>query len=120
MTHSLPTRRSSDLGLNFESEITEIIQPNPKFIVEHNYALGVLEELKRQDFKVIPILNTDNVIIDILNFRTRSTIIPVDAVSMAGGEGKRLRPLTAQTPKPLLPVGGKPIIEYNIDRLSQV
>src|SRR3546814_4380261 len=60
-------RRGFIRGLNFESEITEFIQPNPKFIVEHNYALGVLEELKRQDFKVIPILNTDNVIIDILD-----------------------------------------------------
>ena len=39
---------------------------------------------------------------------------------MAGGEGKRLRPLTETTPKPLLKVGGKPIIEYNIDRLKQV
>ena len=39
---------------------------------------------------------------------------------MAGGEGKRLRPLTENTPKPLLKVGDKPIIEYNIDRLSKV
>ena len=34
---------------------------------------------------------------------------------MAGGE--RLRPLTDLTPKPMLLLGGKPIIEYNIDRL---
>ena len=39
---------------------------------------------------------------------------------MAGGEGKRLRPLTDNTPKPLLKVGDKPIIEYNIDRLINV
>ncbi|ULT40846.1 NTP transferase domain-containing protein [Niabella defluvii] len=39
---------------------------------------------------------------------------------MAGGEGKRLRPLTEHTPKPLLKIGDKPIIEYNIDRLAQV
>jgi len=38
---------------------------------------------------------------------------------MAGGEGKRLLPLTLTTPKPLLKVDGKPIIEYNIDRLVQ-
>ncbi len=38
---------------------------------------------------------------------------------MAGGEGTRLRPMTESTPKPLLKVGGKPIIEYNIDRLNQ-
>lgn len=36
---------------------------------------------------------------------------------MAGGRGERLRPLTDSTPKPLLKVGQKPIIEHNIDRL---
>src|SRR5690606_6964271 len=35
-------------------------------------------------------------------------------------EGKRLRPLTENTPKPLLKVGDKPIIEYNIERLAKV
>jgi NDP-sugar pyrophosphorylase family protein len=37
---------------------------------------------------------------------------------MAGGRGERLRPLTDSAPKPLLMVGEKPIIEHNIDRLS--
>ncbi|VTQ07395.1 nucleotidyltransferase family protein [Sphingobacterium daejeonense] len=79
-----------------------------------------LEEYKAKNFKVVPILDEKNQIVDILNFRTRSTLIPADAVLMAGGEGKRLRPLTETTPKPLLKVGGKPIIEYNIDRLKNV
>ena len=42
----------------------------------------------------------------------------IDVVIMAGGKGKRLMPLTANTPKPLLIVGGKPIIEYNTDLLA--
>ncbi len=37
---------------------------------------------------------------------------------MAGGRGERLQPLTNHTPKPLLRVGEKPIIEHNIDRLA--
>jgi len=36
---------------------------------------------------------------------------------MAGGRGERLRPLTDHTPKPMLQLGNKPIIEHNIDRL---
>ena len=36
---------------------------------------------------------------------------------MAGGKGERLRPLTEKTPKPLLPVGDKSIIDHNVDRL---
>lgn len=37
-------------------------------------------------------------------------------VIMAGGRGQRLMPLTAQTPKPLLPIGGKPILQHIIER----
>jgi len=36
---------------------------------------------------------------------------------MAGGRGERLRPLTDDTPKPMLEIGGKPILEHNIDQL---
>jgi len=38
---------------------------------------------------------------------------------MAGGKGKRLRPLTAAIPKPLLPIGEKPIIQLIIEKMNQ-
>jgi len=41
------------------------------------------------------------------------------AVVMAGGLGSRLHPLTADTPKPMLPVGGRPVMEHVIDQLKQ-
>lgn len=41
----------------------------------------------------------------------------VEAVVMAGGFGQRLRPLTDDTPKPMLPVGGRPLLEHIIKRL---
>ncbi|MFH1586822.1 MAG: nucleotidyltransferase family protein [Candidatus Diapherotrites archaeon] len=40
------------------------------------------------------------------------------AFILAGGKGERLRPLTIDTPKPLLPVKGKPILEWAIERLA--
>ncbi|MBA2500479.1 MAG: NTP transferase domain-containing protein [Chitinophagaceae bacterium] len=113
-------RRGFIRNLGFEDPILAFIQKNPVSITRNNYTLAELEEYKKRNFKIIPILDEDGVIIDILNFRLQHTIIPADAVLMAGGKGKRLLPLTAHTPKPLLKVGDKPIIEHNIDRLLQV
>jgi NDP-sugar pyrophosphorylase family protein len=38
---------------------------------------------------------------------------------MAGGQGKRLKPLTSAIPKPLLPVGDKPIIQFIIEHMKE-
>jgi mannose-1-phosphate guanylyltransferase/phosphomannomutase len=43
----------------------------------------------------------------------------VKAVIMAGGEGSRLRPLTSNQPKPLLPIANRPMMEHVIDLLRQ-
>ena len=113
-------RRGFIRGLGFEDSITDFIQPDPKFIYEKDFNQEKLKSFKEKLIKIIPILNIDKQIVDVLNFRFRTTLLPLDAVLMAGGEGKRLRPLTENTPKPLLKVGEKPIIEYNIDRLINV
>jgi len=113
-------RRGFIKNLSFDDSILKYIQQSPVAIIQNNYTLTQLEEFKKKNFKIIPILNEDRIVIDILNFRIQQTIIPADAVLMAGGEGKRLRPLTEKTPKPLLKVGDKPIIEHNIDRLINV
>ena len=42
-------------------------------------------------------------------------MISVKAVILAGGLGTRLRPLTLKTPKPMLPLGKKPILEHLVD-----
>ncbi len=45
--------------------------------------------------------------------------LPLTAVVMAGGYGTRLRPLTETLPKPMLPVGNRPLLELIIDQLSR-
>lgn len=79
-----------------------------------------VKEIRRQKemlMKLVPILDDEKHIVDIINLEKYKTRLPVDAVMMAGGKGERLRPLTDKTPKPLLPVGDKAIIDHNVDRL---
>ena len=72
---------------------------------------------KEMLMKLVPVLDNENHIVDIINLQQFKTRLPIDAVLMAGGKGERLRPLTEKTPKPLLPVGDKAIIDHNVDRL---
>ena len=83
---------------------------------EANYVLE-LRHQKDMNMKLVPILDDEYHIVDIVNLEKYKTRLPVDAVMMAGGKGERLRPLTEKTPKPLLPVGDKAIIDHNVDRL---
>ena len=57
-------------------------------------------------------------LVDIIDLSERHTLLLMDAILMAGGKGERLRPLTLDTPKPLLEIEGKAIIDYNIESLS--
>ncbi|MDE6444003.1 MAG: nucleotidyltransferase family protein [Muribaculaceae bacterium] len=76
-----------------------------------------IAEGRRRRLSLLPVVR-DGHICDIIDLQSVKTRLPIDAVLMAGGRGERLRPLTLTTPKPLLEVGGKPIIDYNIDELE--
>ncbi|MGF6845064.1 dTDP-glucose pyrophosphorylase [Chitinophaga sp. W3I9] len=111
-------RRGFIKGLTFDTPIMEYIQPDPIFIYKDNYSIDQLEIFAKKNLKIIPIIDNSRRIIDILNLRIKSSLLPLDTVLMAGGRGERLIPLTDKCPKPLLKVGNKPIIEHNIDRLA--
>lgn len=112
------SRRALIAGFSVNDSIENVMHKNFNFLrrgvdddVQH------LHEQKLKKMKLIPILDSDNHIVDIVNLEKYITRLPIDAVLMAGGKGERLRPLTEKTPKPLLEVGGKCIIDHNIDRL---
>jgi NDP-sugar pyrophosphorylase family protein len=70
----------------------------------------------------IPLLNEEQQVVDLVTLEDLlpSSILGVQAVVMAGGMGTRLRPLTEDLPKPMLPVGGKPLLERIINQLRDV
>lgn len=72
---------------------------------------------RNKKMRLVPILDADKHIVEIINLEKYITKLPIDAVLMAGGKGERLRPITEKIPKPLVKLGEKCIIDYNIDNL---
>ena len=111
-------RRALLNGIKTDDKIKEAMHRNFNFLRErvNDDVIGIHQQ---RDLKMtfIPVLDDENHIVDIINLDKYRTKLPIDAVLMAGGKGERLRPLTEKTPKPLIKVGDKCIIDYNIDRL---
>lgn len=111
-------RRGLLKGVTIDHIVDEIIQLHPRFIHKGDHDLAKVIEYRENNFRIIPILDQNDRVVNIINFRELKSYLPFDAVIMAGGRGKRLSPLTDSVPKPLLKIGDKPIIEYNLDRLK--
>lgn len=112
------SRRALIAGASVNDKIEKVMHRDFNYMrVEE---IGNVKEIKHQKemkMKLVPVLDKEMHIVDVINLEKYTTRLPIDAVLMAGGKGERLRPLTEKTPKPLLPVGGKAIIDHNIDRL---
>ena len=77
--------------------------------------------MKKKRIRHIPILDDNNRVVDLalLTRLIASDEPALSAVVMAGGYGTRLRPLTKDIPKPMLPVGGRPLLELIVDKLRR-
>lgn len=78
------------------------------------------KESKSKHIQLVPIINQQNRLIKIINTNDFTSYHNIDCVIMAGGLGTRLRPLTENTPKPLLKICDRPILERNIADLKKV
>lgn len=67
----------------------------------------------------IPLVDEDNCVVDValLSELVKEYELPLRAVVMAGGLGTRLRPLTEDLPKPMLPLGSRPLLELIVEQL---
>lgn len=110
-------RRSLIKGMDVNQPVDDIIQRKPRFLRKSKADIKEIIFLRENLFKIVPILDEEDVVVNVINFGQIRSYLPIDVVIMAGGKGSRLRPLTNKTPKPLLKVGDKCILEHNLDRL---
>ncbi|WP_152513509.1 nucleotidyltransferase family protein [Treponema pedis] len=111
-------RRALISGIALNEAVESVMHKDFTYIITgSNYSIELIKHIRQKGLKLVPYLNGDKTIRKILDFSDGKSYLPIDAVLMAGGKGERLRPLTLTTPKPLLKVGDKPIIDYNIDNL---
>jgi dTDP-glucose pyrophosphorylase len=104
-------------GKTITDKVSEFMFRSFMYLQRNSYTLEELDGLKKKRIKLLPMLDQDRRIHRVIDLNRVVSLLPVDAVIMAGGRGERLKPLTDSVPKPLLKVGDKPIIEHNIDRL---
>ncbi len=81
----------------------------------------LLQTMREHAVRQVPLLDPDGRVADLVTLAELmpDQFLPLQAVIMAGGSGTRLRPLTEDLPKPMLPVGDRPLMEVIIDQLRQ-
>lgn len=112
------SRRALIAGASLDDKVSKVMHRDFNYMNEDD--IDDVKEIKRQrdlKMRLVPVLDAEKHIVEIINLEKYNSRLPFDAVLMAGGKGERLRPLTLETPKPLLKVGEKCIIDHNIDRL---
>lgn len=111
-------RRGLLRGLDLSSPIDTVIQHEPLVVPPELGAEAVLQLMQVNKIHQLPIVNQDRSVcglhiwdeLKVPRPRTNSMVV------MAGGKGTRLSPYTDHCPKPLLPVGGRPMLEHIILR----
>ncbi len=111
-------RRGLLRGLDLNSPINEIIHREPVVVPPQLRRDTVLQLMQANRLHQLPVVDESRHVVglhlwdELMVPRERPNLM----VIMAGGNGIRLRPHTENCPKPLLPVGGKPMLEHIIER----
>jgi dTDP-glucose pyrophosphorylase len=112
-------RRAILRGLPLTTRAALIMSTHPLTAPEGTSGRELLALMRRHVVHQLPLLNAEGQVVglahidELIGARRKSNWV----VLMAGGPGTRLRPLTESTPKPLLAVGGKPILESILEHL---
>lgn len=97
------------------------VYPEPVSAPAGSTRSALLRLMRRRTIQHLPLIDAEGRVTDLvtLNDLIPERSQPLQAVIMAGGLGTRLRPLTDDTPKPMLPVGGRPLLERTVARLRE-
>jgi dTDP-glucose pyrophosphorylase/CBS domain-containing protein len=81
----------------------------------------LIQLMKERIVRQVPLLDEAGRVVDLVTMDDLLPVqpLPLQAVIMAGGRGIRLHPLTEDLPKPMLPVGGRPLLELIVEQLQQ-
>jgi dTDP-glucose pyrophosphorylase len=113
-------RRGILKGIPTDAPVTRIMNPDFKFARPDDEPGAIFRLMKKTLLRHIPLLDQQR---RVIGLRTLADFVTPRrdrnwVVIMAGGLGTRLRPLTEDCPKPMLPVGDKPILEHIVDRFA--
>ncbi len=113
-------RRGIIGGIDLNSRITKIMNKEFYALAADTPREDLINAFKSRSYNQIPLVDEDGIIKDlaILNEIIKEEKKDNQVVLMVGGLGSRLRPLTRNTPKPLLQVGDKPILETIVEQFK--
>lgn len=112
-------RRALLSGFSLQSAVTDACRKQCCCVKQGSIDPSRLRAFRENGITLIPVVNEQDMIADTIDLRHRRTVLPLRALLMAGGKGERLRPATLTTPKPLLEIEGKAIIDYNVEALAE-
>lgn len=114
-------RRAILQGISLTEVASSIMNTRPTVARINDDREAILTPMCQKGIKQVPIVDENGkvVFLEVLSEMIKSVKRKNWVVLMAGGKGQRLRPLTTECPKPLLKVGGKPILETIIENFIQ-
>lgn len=114
-------RRSILAGFGPEVPVAQIMNCAPRVTRQHENRVQIREQMRGAVIRHLPEVDDGGRVVDIFFLDPQESVftLPNPVVLMAGGRGERLRPLTDHVPKPLLKVGGTPVLERAIISLIE-
>jgi len=114
-------RRALLKDKNLHDSINEIYNKKPFFVYDDFSRNDLIQTCIEKKIYNIPIVDKNKKIVKVITFDelVKSKKYPNKVILMLGGLGTRLRPLTENMPKPMLKVGGKPILETIIKQFKK-